>query len=365
MTIAFSIVGLLIFVMLGAGTFLATAMRWLISETGDDRYFKRSLEERRALKQEIRRRAPRVLSVLVPLAKLMRMNMPVTVYQGTHAPKQVCPLKTFAAATQYEPGARDIFVATQMKCGTTWMQQIVYEILSHGRGSIGEDGGPPAMYALSPWIESRGAVSMEDAIPVGERKQHIIKTHFPTRLCPYSEEARYIYVTRHPVACFSSTADFVGMLAGPLAPPRAELLEWFCSDEMWWRSWPEHVDGWWQWAQEKPNVLFCHYEEMLDDPGRCVDQVASFLDVELSSDERAEVVRKSSYAYMKEREEFFEMSAPSYLTGEGGTFFRSGSKKRESMSADDERERILSFCRDRLADSTYPVARFYPDVASG
>ena len=45
--------------------------------------------------------------------------------------------------------------------------------------------------------------------------------------------------------------DFVRMLAGPLAPPRAGLLEMYLSDAMFWRAWPDHVEGWWRLAAER------------------------------------------------------------------------------------------------------------------
>jgi len=242
------------------------------------------------------------------------------------------------------------------------MQQIVYETLCHGSGDLSDDG-LRHMYALSPWIEATASVPMERAARIGVRRDRIIKTHLPTRLCPYGEDARYVYVARHPYTCFASCVDFIHHLTGPLAPAYPELLDWYCSDEMWWRSWPEHVDGWWRWAQERDNVLFVHYEDMLGDLDGAVGLVAAFLDVALSDAERAEVVRKSSYAYMKENEELFEMSPPSLLQNDSGlSFFQSGKKDRAGILGDADRERIAAFCRERLAGSPYPLARFYPDV---
>ena len=302
-----SILALTLSVALGIGVLLWGSMRWLTRQVGEDRYFARPLEERRALKRAIRRRRGLVLLILIPAARLFRLRIPTLEYRGTKAPSLACPRSTFRAAAHYQAVAGDVFVATQMKCGTTWMQQIVYESLCRGTGNLGDDGHRH-MYALSPWIESRSSVSMERAPRVGERGHRIIKTHFAVDLCPYGEAARYIYVTRHPVACFASCVDFVRMLSGPLAPPLSELVDWFCSDEMWWSSWPEHVKGWWQWQADRPNVLFLHYEEMLEDLAGAVDRVAEFLEVDLLPDERAEVIRKSGYGYMKEHEEVFEMA---------------------------------------------------------
>ena len=363
-------IGVLVVVAFGGlAGFVALSFRWMMAETGEDRYFSRTLADRRALKEEMATRAARVAPLLALAARLSRVfgfKQPMTSYRGVEAPSPVCPPKVFARAASYEPQQGDIFVATQMKCGTTWMQQIVYETLCRGGGDL-SDGGLRHMYALSPWIEAIAAVPMERAARVGERGDRIIKTHLPTSLCPYGDAARYVYVTRHPYTCFASCVDFVRMVGGRFAPTYPELLEWYCSDAMWWRSWPEHVDGWWRWAQERDNVIFLHYEHMLDDLDAAVGQVSAFLDIELLPDELREVVRKSDYQYMKMNEEHFEMSPPSLLqtSDSGKSFFQSGKKDRARSLSDADRARIAAFCRERLKESPYPLAEFYPDVAAG
>jgi hypothetical protein len=248
-----------------------------------------------------------------------------------------------------------------MKCGTTWMQQLVYEVLSRGRGDLG-DAGHRHLYALSPWLESSYSVPLERAPRVGETGRRIVKTHFGADLCPLSDEARYVYVTRHPVACFASCVDFIRMLAGPLTPRLPDLLDWYCSDAMWWGAWPGHVDGWWREAQARANVLFVHFEEMLADLPGTVDRVAALLQTELAPDERAAVVHKTGFDFMKTHEERFEMAPPTPLAMEG-SFLRSGRADRQSDVGAAERERILAFCRERLRGAAYPAARFYPDLA--
>lgn len=344
--------------------FLLHSILWLRREVAGDRFFARTLAGRRALRDEIRRRSRLVVRLIEPLTRIVRIRPPSGSYRGVVFPLLACPKTAFVASTRYRPQRGDVFVATQMKCGTTWMQQIVYEILMRGRGNLGDDGHRH-MYALSPWIESKSSVPLSRAPRVGERGERIIKTHHETTLCPYSEDARYVYVTRHPVACFASFVDFQRMLSGPITWTLPELLEIFCSEEMWWRSWPHHVDGWWRWAQERPNVLFVHYEDMLDDLGAAVDQVAAFLETSLEPEERAAVVRKSGYDYMKANEELFEMSPPTYFSVLGGSHFESGKKERDRDVGPAERDRIVAFCRERLKDSPYPLARFYPDVAGG
>jgi hypothetical protein len=342
--------------------YLWLAFRWLRNETRGDRYFARPIAERRALKERIAQRA----RVFVPIVAALNRVIPTPSFErefrGVAFNPMICPRSTFEAATRYTPAAGDIFIATQMKCGTTWMQQVVYEVLSGGRGDL-SDSGHRHMYALSPWIESSASVSMQAAPRIGPHAARIIKTHLSASLCPYSVDARYIYVTRHPVSCFASCIDFIRLVGGPMAPSTQKFLDKFCSDEMWWQAWPEHVSGWWDWSIDRPNVLFVHYEDMLSDLGAQVDRVAAFLDTALAPEQRSEVIRKSGFAYMKEHEEYFEMSPPSFFSMASGSYFASGRADRDQDTGSAERERILAYCREELAGSRYPLDRFYPDVA--
>ncbi len=344
---------------------LFRAMRATLRETSGNRYFGRPLAERRLIRARIAARGRRLESLFGLLRRIIEpRGMPSIEYAGVTGPRGTCTVERYRATERFQPDARDVFVATQMKCGTTWMQQIAYEVILHGRGDL-SDAGHGHLYAMSPWIEVQQSVSLENAPRLGERQLRLIKTHMPTRLAPWSAEARYIYVARHPVACLASTADFSGKLAGPFLPPMSVLVDWYCSDRFWWRSWPEHVAGWWAWAEQRPNVLFVHYEEMLEDLPGIVSRVADHLAVALSAEEHLSIVAKSRFDAMKAREEVFEMAPPT-LFSELDTrgFLQSGSRTRENELDEADRQRILGFCRERLAGTTYPVERFYPDIAN-
>jgi hypothetical protein len=227
-------------------------MRWQTANTIGDAYFSRTVQQRRNLKRWIKWQAPLVLPAFRLLAVIAPLKTPpLFSYQGVTGPKPIASTKSFQQAASFAVGADDIFVATQMKCGTTWMQQIVFEILHRGEGDL-SDQGYRHMYALSPWLEAspKGSVSLQQAPRLGVANKRLIKTHMPTSLCPFDEAARYIYVTRHPVSCYASVVDFIAFLTGPLVPKRQHLLDWFCSEQFYWLSWAKNVEGWWQWSHE-------------------------------------------------------------------------------------------------------------------
>ena len=109
-------------------------------------------------------------------------------------------------------------------------------------------------------------------------------------------------------------------------------------------------------------MLFLHYEEMKKDIGATVRQVSDFLSLGLDESELSTVTEKSGYQWMKDREEWFEMHPPSLFSTQGA-FFNSGACDRYKDASEEETERIHRFCRERVAGGSYPLARFYPDVA--
>jgi len=344
--------------------YLLWYFRWEQRQTTGMAYYGRPLAARRALKRRIRMLSLPAIPVLRTLVAMSRSRhgMPVFDYEGVSGPPRVSTPEVFAQARQYHPRPEDVFVATQMRCGTTWMQQIVYQIVTRGLGEFSEVGRTH-LYAVSPWIEGVNSVSMTDAPVVGTRPTRLIKTHLPASHCPYGSEARYIYVARHPVSCFASIVDFNQSMLGPLLPPVETMAAWFTSDQMYWLPWPRHVDGWWQWSQERANVLFVHFEEMKRDLGAVIDRVAAFLGVTLTPSERDLVADRCSFAYMKAHEEVFEMAPPTMFSVAGGQFLRSGKETRDADVTPAIRKQILDYCREGLRGGSYPAGRFYPDLA--
>lgn len=327
-------------------------------------YFGRSPDERAALKAKLGRQA-RVLS---PILRLVGRFSSFTFEQasfehdGLPGPKGTCSPDSFAAGASYLPDAADVFVATQMKCGTTWMQHVVYQVLQRGAGDLAERGA--ALYAISPWLEANKSVSVAEAPLIGsERPSRIIKTHFPVEVCPTADAARYIYVARHPVSCFASCVDFIAENAGRMAPGVDVVADWFLSDAMWWGSWTEHVEGWWRAASGRDNVLFVHFEDMKADLGAVVRQVADFLGVSpLTASEEAEVIRKCGFEYMRDHAATFEMHPPHLLATDAQLFVK-GTADRHRDVPEATRERIASWCVRAMTDSSYPLLERYPDLA--
>lgn len=353
-------IGALLLVVLNFA-YLAWYVRWEARNTAGMAYYGRPLAERRAFKARIRRYA----APAMPLVNLLARGgapatMPTFEYDGVCGPPKVSSPQVFERAARYVPRPDDVFVVTQMRCGTTWMQQVVYEIVTRGRGDLVERG--QHLYAISPWIDSGNSVDLDAAPLVGTPPRRIIKSHLPTKLCPYGADAKYIYVTRHPASCFASIVDFHRSLQGPFMPSVAAQADWFCSDRMYWLPWPAHVGPWWEWAQQRPNVLFVHFEEMKSNLPKICAQVATFLGQDLSEDELARVVERSSFGYMKTHEAVFEMAPPTMFSAAGGEFMVSGKSSRHDDLPAATRQRIVAYCRESLRGTPYGLHTTYPDL---
>lgn len=344
---------------------LSAVLAWGDSRTQGLGYYGLPAAERDRFKRRLRFHSILLYPTLRLLGRLSKMKFPAAsfVHDGVAGPKGTCSAESFARGVAYRPSPDDVFVVTQMKCGTTWMQNLVYEILMRGRGDLVATGR--TMYSVSPWLEAQKSVGVEEAPLHGEeRPRRIIKTHLPAKLCPFDEQACYIYVARHPVSCFASCVDFIATNVGAFAPPLAVIEEWYCSEEMWWGSWPAHVAGWWELSQRHPNVLFLRFEDMKRDLGAVADRVADFLGVApLAAAERAQVLHKCSFAYMKEHAGSFEMHPPHLLQTDAELFI-SGKADRHADVPADVRERVAAWCRNALASSAIPLATLYPEAAA-
>src|SRR5262245_1232348 len=186
----------------------------------------------------------------------------------------------------------DVVIATYPKAGTTWMQQIVGQLLF---------GGDPDLEAwrLSPWLDMRLPPKDENfAALAAQAHRRFIKTHLSVDALVFSPLARYIYVARdgrdaawsfhnHQLNTSQSFRDALNALPGVEGPlderPTPDVWEF-------WRGWfagqgdpqnplPfwEHVRGWWA-IRDLPNVLLVHYANLKRDlPGE-VRRAAAFLE---------------------------------------------------------------------------------------
>lgn len=173
------------------------------------------------------------------------------------------------SALDYKPIPEDVFIVTYPKCGTTWVQHIVYLIFNKGmKPKSGLD-----FLKNSPFIEMLGADSARTM-----KRPGAIKAHLPFSMMPYSKDAKYIYISRNPKDCVTSFYHHTKGFSGyEFTNGTFEVFfDLFCNGETDFGDYFEHVLSWYEHRND-PNVLFLHYEQIKKDPRTEVLKIAKFL----------------------------------------------------------------------------------------
>ncbi len=205
----------------------------------------------------------------------------------------------------------DIVISTYAKSGTTWMQQLVAQLV------FGQDPFVPVA-DISPWVDLRFPLKTEKlAIIEGQSHRRFLKTHLPVDALVYSPRAKYIYVARdgrdvllslfnhHTQASdlwYRLLNETPGLVGPPMTRPattvQAYFDEWlFGNGEPFWPFW-DNVRSWWS-IRHLPNLLLVHFSDLKTDLASEVRRIAHFLDIELNDAQMSRLLEHCSFAYMK------------------------------------------------------------------
>ena len=227
----------------------------------------------------------------------------------------------------FQPRADDIVIATSIKSGTTWMQEIVRQLIFSGQPAASERDDT-ALWQVSPWLEWR---MIPSAVMLGqlEAQQHrrFIKCHLPLDGLPFFPQVKYIVVGRDTrdvaMSLWNHYAEFNdGVFEGtngvpervgdpfPLPPPDIHHFwqDWISRGWFAWESegypfWGNlhHTQSWWAY-RHLPNILFVHYNDLKAELVGEIRRIADFLTVSLADDALPQIVQAVSLDAMRERE---------------------------------------------------------------
>jgi len=209
--------------------------------------------------------------------------------------------------SQFEPRADDIFVCTPAKCGTTWTQTIVGNLLW-------PDGDLPApVMALSPWIE---AVFMpaEAMFPMLEAQTHrrFMKSHTAADGIPWFDDSKYLFVGRDGRDAFMSLCNHMERLKGkdelnakareagiPEMPEvdgdvHAFYDGWLADDDHFFHI----IASYWERRQQS-NLLLVHYNDLKADLSGEMRRIAGFLGIDVPEAQWSDVVDRCTFESMR------------------------------------------------------------------
>ena len=234
----------------------------------------------------------------------------------------------------------DIVIATYAKSGTTWLQQIVGQLLFAGRDDL-----PVA--EMSPWLDLR-VPPKEIKLPMVEAQTHrrFLKTHLPVDALVFSPKAKYLYIGRdgrdaawslynHHLTAndvwYDALNNTPGLVGEPIGRVDLEIVpyfrRWLARDGYpFWPFW-ENVRSWWA-LRDLPNVMMLHFGAMKADMPGTMRRIAKFLDIEIDESKWDAMVEHCTFDYMKAHA---DKSAPlGGILWEGGasTFIHKGTNGR-------------------------------------
>lgn len=218
------------------------------------------------------------------------------------------PLEAFGSALQYDARPSDIFICAYPKCGTTWLQYIVYLIL-HGGKALPASG---SMTKEIPHLEEVGKVAVENL-----DSPRCIKSHLPLHMMPYHSEASYLYIARNPFDCavsfYHHTRGFVQHYDfgnGSFD----EFFECFLLGEVDFGDYFANLVPWYK-SRGQDNILFLTYEQMKTQPLESICSIGSFLGAGAAAvvhDRKIlkDVIRNSSYDSMSRDQQRWSSQRP-------------------------------------------------------
>jgi aryl sulfotransferase len=205
----------------------------------------------------------------------------------------------------------DIVIATYAKSGTTWMQQIVAQLMFDGDPDI-------AVAEMSPWVDLR-VPPKEVKLPLLEAQTHrrFMKTHLPVEAIRFCPKAKYLSIGRdgrdvvwsmynHHVNANQTWYDALnntpGRVGPPIEPPpdtiRQYWREWLDRDgHPFWPFW-ENVRSWWA-IRDLPNVKFIHFANLKRDMAKEIRSLATFLDIPIKESRWESILEHCSFEWMK------------------------------------------------------------------
>lgn len=204
-----------------------------------------------------------------------------------------------------------VFVASFPKSGTTWMQNIVYQLVS---ASVEDHAGSSHISSFTPFLEADrswdGAGFAEPAASLHRElgwcacNTHLLPAHLP------AGDARIIYVLREPkdVVCsqwhhFAHMAPDDGGYTGELA---AFVEDWLAG-QLAFGAWRPHVEAWLAAARGDARVLLVRYEDLKADLPAQLGRIAKHLAIELDEERlRERVLPRLTFGWMKAHAAQFE-----------------------------------------------------------
>lgn len=234
----------------------------------------------------------------------------------------------------------DIIISTYGKSGTTWVQQMVGQMLF---------GPNPALEtsSLSPWLDLRvppKAIKLAEV--EAQTGRRFLKTHLPVDALVFSPRAKYLYIGRdgrdvvwslhnHHLngneAYYQALNETPGLVGPPMEKCDPDIRRywhtWLDRDgHPHWSFW-DNVRSWWA-IRSLPNVKLIHFNDLRRDMRGQMADIAAFLEIEVDPQDWDEIALYCSFDWMRAHGEKAVPLGGAMWTGGVATFVNKGTNGR-------------------------------------
>lgn len=259
-------------------------------------------------------------------------------------------LKFMKYTEMFDERDDDIYVATFIKSGTTWMQMILYQLTTDGNMNFNH------IYDVSPWLRNLAETGGEIKPWPSPR---IIKTHEAYHQVSRYRKGRYIYVIRDgrdvAVSLYHHARNYNNNNINFEETFKETFVE---SGET---NWFEFNRAWLENKHCLP-VLYVLYEDLKNDLPTQLDRIANFLHVQVKTEDIPRILERTTFAFMKQHEtKFGEQPPVQKMERVYNQFIRTGNsgEGKEMMSAEQ-----LGFFNQQFQQqlSGFEVVKAYADA---
>ncbi|KAI3699797.1 hypothetical protein L2E82_44339 [Cichorium intybus] len=193
----------------------------------------------------------------------------------------------FFLQSYFKSQTTDIFLASVMKSGTTWLKALMFSTLNRHLYSFSDH------YLLRHGPQSTFPLLDFESYPITDFTSfptpRLFATHFPRTLLPSCMiPCKFVYLCREPKDVLISYWHFMNKLRSKDLPPVSldDAVDLFCKGIMDYGPFWEHVLSYWRASLEYPDkILFLKYEEVKKEPEVVVRKLATFMGKPFTAEE--------------------------------------------------------------------------------
>ncbi|XP_066020272.1 amine sulfotransferase isoform X2 [Pocillopora verrucosa] len=234
------------------------------------------------------------------MIEILGFRIPAFFVYGSQGPELLCDF-----ITNFQTKPDDVFIVSYPKSGTTWVQEIVWQIYHDGEISH-KVLGDRILYIEKALLPESTHLDIKSMPSPRLFKSHLSYDAIPKSTDEAKTTCKYIYVARNPKDAAVSSYKFMGSFGtNGMNAPWEFYAKLFIEGKIY-NKWSDHVLGWWKHRHD-PNVLFLKYEDLQKDLQSNVRMISKFLNKPLSEEVISLITEQCTFKGMMKNVQSFTL----------------------------------------------------------